>query len=109
MIRRLFCAFGLMAGVILLLGCGSVWAAVLPAGFVESVVASGLSAPTAMAFTPDGRIFVTEQGGQLRVIKNEAGNNFPLVVKHNGVQPGCRGRHRLKTKQQVFCFIGRRS
>ena len=80
MIRRLFCAFGLMAGVILLLACGGVWAAVLPAGFVESVVASGLSAPTAMAFTPDGRIFVTEQGGQLRVIKNEALLPTPFVT-----------------------------
>ena len=35
-----------------------------------SIVASGLSDPTAMAFAPDGRLFVAEQGGQLRVIKN---------------------------------------
>jgi glucose/arabinose dehydrogenase len=35
-------------------------------------VASGLSNPTAMAFAPDGRLFVTQQGGQLRVIKNGA-------------------------------------
>jgi glucose/arabinose dehydrogenase len=43
---------------------------ILPGGFVESVVASGLSAPTAMEIAPDGRIFVAEQGGRLRVIKN---------------------------------------
>jgi glucose/arabinose dehydrogenase len=45
-------------------------AATLPAGFTESQVAGGLAAPTAMAFAPDGRIFVCQQGGQLRVIKN---------------------------------------
>ncbi|HEX8774927.1 MAG TPA: PQQ-dependent sugar dehydrogenase [Pyrinomonadaceae bacterium] len=47
-------------------------AATLPAGFTETLVASGLSNPTAMAFAPDGRLFVCEQGGQLRVIKNGA-------------------------------------
>ena len=41
----------------------------LPPGFVETNVASGLSSPTAMAPTPDGRIFVCEQGGTLRVIQ----------------------------------------
>ena len=48
----------------------SVAAATLPAGFVESTVASGLSSPTAMDFAPDGRLFVCLQGGNLRVIKN---------------------------------------
>jgi glucose/arabinose dehydrogenase len=47
-------------------------AAVLPTGFVETLVASGLSNPTAMALAPDGRIFVGQQNGQLRVIKNSA-------------------------------------
>ena len=41
---------------------------VLPAGFQESVFAGGLAAPTAMELTPDGRIFVAQQGGSLRVI-----------------------------------------
>ncbi|HVF86298.1 MAG TPA: PQQ-dependent sugar dehydrogenase [Pyrinomonadaceae bacterium] len=45
-------------------------AATLPVGFGETLVADGLSAPTAMAFAPDGRLFVCQQGGQLRVIKN---------------------------------------
>src|SRR5262249_51241036 len=45
-------------------------AASLPAGFAETEVVTGLSAPTAMAFAPDGRLFVAEQGGSLRVIKN---------------------------------------
>ncbi|MBI4090369.1 MAG: PQQ-dependent sugar dehydrogenase [Candidatus Kerfeldbacteria bacterium] len=42
----------------------------LPTGFTEQTYVSGLSRPTAMAFAPDGRLFVTEQTGKLRVIKN---------------------------------------
>ncbi len=45
-------------------------AATVPAGFSDSTIASGLSSPTAMAVAPDGRIFVCQQGGALRVIKN---------------------------------------
>jgi glucose/arabinose dehydrogenase len=47
-------------------------AATVPAGFADEVVASGIASPTAMAFAPDGRLFVCQQGGQLRVIKNGA-------------------------------------
>ena len=43
----------------------------LPAGFGETQI-NGLSNPTAMAIHPDGRIFVCEQTGALRVIKNGA-------------------------------------
>jgi len=47
-------------------------AATVPAGFTDSVVAGGLTIPTAMALAPDGRVFVCEQSGALRVIKNGA-------------------------------------
>jgi len=47
-------------------------AATVPAGFTDSLVANGLTNPTAMALAPDGRIFVCQQGGALRVIKNGA-------------------------------------
>jgi glucose/arabinose dehydrogenase len=50
----------------------SLSAATLPVGFTETQIAAGLSNPTAMAFAPDGRLFVCLQGGQLRVIKNGA-------------------------------------
>jgi glucose/arabinose dehydrogenase len=67
--RRLFrCA----AGALLLVTVyrTHILAATLPTGFAESPVASGLSNPTAMAFAPDGRLFVCLQGGQVRVIEN---------------------------------------
>ncbi len=57
------------ASVVFLLAQQSV-AATLPQGFAESVFASGLSSPTTMAFAPDGRLFIAEQEGNLRVVKN---------------------------------------
>src|SRR5207344_313557 len=51
-----------------------------PSGFVDEAVAIGLSSPTAMAFAPDGRIFVCQQGGQLRVIKNGALLTTPFLT-----------------------------
>jgi glucose/arabinose dehydrogenase len=45
-------------------------AATLPSGFTETLVATGLQTPTNMQFAPDGRLFVTEQGGTVRIIEN---------------------------------------
>lgn len=42
----------------------------LPPGFVETPVATGLSRPTTFEFAPDGRIFIAQQSGQLRIVKN---------------------------------------
>ncbi|HEX8141886.1 MAG TPA: PQQ-dependent sugar dehydrogenase [Pyrinomonadaceae bacterium] len=64
------CLTAIIALIIITVGPLSLQAATLPAGFTETLVSSGLSSPTAMAFAPDGRLFVCEQGGQLRVIKN---------------------------------------
>ena len=55
-------------------------AATLPTGFTESQVAGGLASPTAMQFAPDGRLFVCEQGGRLRVIKDGALLPTPFVT-----------------------------
>jgi glucose/arabinose dehydrogenase len=53
--------------------------ATLPAGFSEDVVATDLAGPTAMAFAPDGRLFIAEQDGALRVIKNNQLLETPFV------------------------------
>jgi glucose/arabinose dehydrogenase len=42
----------------------------VPSGFTHSQIGGALSSPTAFAIAPDGRIFVCEQAGKLRVIKN---------------------------------------
>jgi glucose/arabinose dehydrogenase len=59
-----------LVSLLIVCSTGTVSAASLPSGFVESAIATGLSAPTAMEFAPDGRLFVCQQGGALRVIKN---------------------------------------
>lgn len=46
-------------------------AATVPTGFTD-VALFDLGSPTALAFTPDGRLLVTTQGGQVRVYKDGA-------------------------------------
>ena len=55
-------------------------AATLPPGFTEMLVAGGLRRPTAMAMAPDGRIFVAEQQGALRVVKDGTLLPSPFVT-----------------------------
>jgi glucose/arabinose dehydrogenase len=43
----------------------------LPTGFTEAAVVSGLSAPTAMEFAPDGRLFVLEQEGNVKLVHGD--------------------------------------
>lgn len=40
----------------------------VPSGYAVSTFASGLNQPTAMAFAPDGRLFVAEKPGDVRVV-----------------------------------------
>ena len=60
----------LLISLTLAIVAASVHAATVPQDFTDTLVASGLNTPTAMAIAADGRIFVCEQGGALRVIKN---------------------------------------
>ena len=50
-----------------------------PEGFSQQLVANGFNQPNVIAFAPDGRIFVAEQGGALRVIKNGSLLTAPFV------------------------------
>ena len=52
----------------------------LPSGFEDVTVVTGIASPTAMQFAPDGRLFVAEQGGNLRVIKNGALLATPFIT-----------------------------
>jgi glucose/arabinose dehydrogenase len=56
--------------------------ATLPANFYDSLVNpnANMTNPTAMAIAPDGRIFVCQQGGALRVIKNGALLTTPFMT-----------------------------
>jgi glucose/arabinose dehydrogenase/chitodextrinase len=72
----------LARSLLVLLGALPTWAAAatLPTGFVETLVTNGLTNPTAMALAPDGRLFVSEQAGTLRVIKNDTLLAAPFVT-----------------------------
>ncbi len=54
-------------------------------GFVTDTVASGLTLPTAIAFAPDGRIFIALKDGQVKIVKNGVllGTNFYTVSPVN--------------------------
>lgn len=54
-------------------------AATLPEDFIETPVASGLVMPTAMVFAPDGRLFVCEKTGAVRVVRDGALLTAPFV------------------------------
>src|SRR3989449_6408383 len=45
-------------------------AATLPGGFQESIALSGLTEPTAVRFASDGRVFVAEKSGIIKVFDN---------------------------------------
>ena len=42
----------------------------LPPGFTDTAYVSGLTQPTAMAFAPDGRIFVTQKTGAIKIVQS---------------------------------------
>ena len=74
------CDFNLLSCIFLLLFSANPRATTLPSGFTDSVVASGIPGPTAMEFAPDGRLFVCQQNGQLRVIKSGALLSTPFLA-----------------------------
>ena len=54
-------------------------AAPVSTGYSEQVVASGLSAPTAIAFLPDGRMLVTEKEGALKLVQGGAATTLTTI------------------------------
>ena len=65
--RRSRIAVGLFVAVVALVGVRAAGASSLPSGFQESVVLSGLVEPTAVRFASDGRVFVAEKSGLIKV------------------------------------------
>jgi glucose/arabinose dehydrogenase/chitodextrinase len=55
-------------------------AAILPADFQDSVVFSGLTQPTALQFATDGRVFVAEKSGVIKLFDNLS-DTTPTVFK----------------------------
>jgi glucose/arabinose dehydrogenase len=61
----------LLTALCVLCLAGSASAITPPSGFIDTTVANGLSSPTSMVWDPaSARLFVTEQGGDLRVVED---------------------------------------
>src|SRR2546423_1222223 len=52
----------------------------LPPGFQEAIVFSGLTEPTVTRFSPDGRVFVAEKSGLIRVFPSLAVNTSTIAA-----------------------------
>jgi glucose/arabinose dehydrogenase len=52
---------------------------VVAPGFTQTTVASGLALPTAFAFLPDGRLLVTEQAGDLKLVDDGAVSTIATI------------------------------
>lgn len=75
----MFLALLASLAAVLAVGKPAEGAASLPNGFETSTVAGGLDRPTVMALAPDGRIFVAEQGGYVRIVKDGALLDRPFL------------------------------
>src|SRR4051794_15737502 len=53
---------------------------VLPSGFSETEELNSLASPTSMAIAPDGRVFVAQQNGIIRLIKNDVAVTQPVAT-----------------------------
>src|SRR6185436_17285038 len=72
---------------LLISGAGSVEARptlTVPAGFTDTFLAN-ISAPTALAFTPDGRLLIATQYGALRVYQNGSLLSTPALSLSSSV------------------------
>ena len=67
------------AALVTQIGPGPAGASTLPTGFRDSVVLSGLTNPTVLQFAPDGRIFVGQKNGVIKVFQSLADTN-PVTV-----------------------------
>ena len=68
-LRRSGALLASCAAIVLSCLCASATAqaSTLPQGFYEQTVFSGLTDPTAIRFSPDGRVFVAEKSGLIKV------------------------------------------
>src|SRR6188472_2172383 len=68
-------AIGLGAALVTQAGPSPAGASTLPSGFRDSVVLSGLTNPTVLQFAPDGRIFVGQKNGVIKVFQSLTDTN----------------------------------
>ena len=70
--KRIGFVLALLAGALVPVHSAQAATVSLPPGFQDQVVFSGLTQPTKMVFSPDGRVFVAEKSGIIKVFDNLA-------------------------------------
>src|SRR5262245_66408144 len=60
-------------------------------GFQETVFQGGLSGPTAIAFLPDGRMLITEQGGALKLSDGTSVSTLITIPVCSAIEMGLLG------------------
>lgn len=63
--QRRLAGLAALVSILLLPTAAPAAAETLPSGFTDSVVFDNLEEPTAMAFAPDGRVFIAEKSGKI--------------------------------------------
>ena len=58
----------------------AVWATKLSGEVTAEVVAEGLEVPWALDFAPDGRIFITERSGRVRIVRDGVLQKEPFAI-----------------------------
>ena len=69
-----------LAAVLSVFGATPSLRATVPSGFTENEIADGLSSPSCLEIAPDGRVFVAQQGGVIRVIKDDVMLDTPFTT-----------------------------
>ena len=100
---RAWLLVGVLAAV--LLAGGATASASTPPGFRESTVFSGLNLPTNLRFSPDGRVFVAEKRGLIKVFDGARRHHADRLRRpaHQGVQllgpRACSGSRSTRTSR----------
>ena len=76
-----------------------------PLRFRVGSVATGLTAPWAIAFAPDGSLWFTERPGRVRVVRNGRLLAAPALTLNVSQQPGCEGGLLGLAFQGAYAFV----
>ncbi|MBX3325608.1 MAG: PQQ-dependent sugar dehydrogenase [Nitrospira sp.] len=78
-LRALYATILLLALNLFPAFAGPAFALSLPPGFVSEIVVPNLSSPTTIAFAPDGRMFIGQKDGRVRIFQNGALSSTDFV------------------------------
>jgi glucose/arabinose dehydrogenase/peptidoglycan/xylan/chitin deacetylase (PgdA/CDA1 family) len=102
MTTRTFFTTLVLSGLYIITAPLSASAAISEPGFESETIASGLTLPTAMAFAPGGRIFITEKSGTVRVVQDGVLQPTPVITLTDINTFGDRGLLGIATDPQFL-------